>query len=238
MPGQKGHFLAPSFVNNPRLSGTHDSAILTLLHGLTGELDGKEYEGLMVSMSTNDDQWLADITTYIRNSFGNKSSITTPRNVATLRKKHSSRKEPWTQKELEELTLPVLANRKDWKLTASHGKRELKGCIDDNPKSRYTTGKSMQPGMWVQIELPKLTEISTVTLDSKRSKDDYPRGYEVQVSTNGKKWSKPLAAGQGTGPLTEINFDTTEAKFLRITQTGTHRLYWSIHELNVHGKEH
>lgn len=237
MPGQKGHFLAPSFVKNPRLSGVQDTPIRTLLHGLTGKLDGKEYEGLMVSMATNDDQWVADITTFIRNSFGNKSGLTQPAAVAALRKKHSSRKEPWTQQELEDLAPPVLDNRKAWKLTASHGEKELSGCVDGDQKSRYTTGKSMSPGMWVQVEFPKLSRINTVILDSRRSEGDYPRKYEVQVSTDGKKWSKPVAKGTGKNPLTEIAFAPTEAKFLRITQTGKHGLYWSIHELNINGKE-
>ncbi|MEJ6725052.1 MAG: discoidin domain-containing protein [Akkermansiaceae bacterium] len=237
MPGQKGHFLAPSFVNNPRLAGSADTAIRTLLHGLTGKIDGKEYEGLMVTMATNDDRWLADITTYIRNSFGNKSGITYPQQIATLRKKHSSRKEPWTQQELEQLSPPVLANRKDWKLTASNGANDLNGCIDGNPKSRYSTGSPMKPGMWVQVEFPKLSKITNVTLDSRLSAGDYPRKYEVQVSSDGKKWSKPVAKGKGENPLTEISFDATDAKFLRITQTGKHSLFWSIHELNINGKE-
>ena len=157
--------------------------------------------------------------------------------MAALRKKHASRKEPWTQAEIEELSPPVLANRQDWKLTASNAAHNLKGCVDNDPKSRYTTDASMKPGMWVQVELPKLSKITTVTLDSTRSAGDYPRKYEVQVSNDGKKWSKPVAKGKGNSAITEIAFDPTEAKFVRITQTGKHRLFWSIHELNINGKE-
>ncbi|MFT6240056.1 MAG: mono/diheme cytochrome c family protein/glucose/arabinose dehydrogenase [Akkermansiaceae bacterium] len=237
MPGQKGHFLAPSFANNPRLSGSDDTAIRTLLHGLTGKIDGKEYEGLMVSMATNDDKWIADITTYLRNSFGNKSGLTRSASVATLRKKHNSRKEPWTQEELEQLSPPVLANRKAWKLTASNGAKDLNGCVDGDPTSRYTTGTAMMPGMWVQVELPKSSKISAITLDARGSDRDYPRKYEVQTSSDGKKWSKPLAKGKGDTPVTEIAFAATEAKYVRITQTGKHSLHWSIHELNIKGKE-
>ena len=97
MPGQPGHKLAPSFVNNPRLMGNDDTAVLTLLHGLTGDIDGKKYEGLMVSMATNDNDWIANITTYIRNSFGNKAEPTRANQVGKLRDKFKSRKEPWTQ---------------------------------------------------------------------------------------------------------------------------------------------
>ena len=238
MPGNPGHFLAPSFVNNPRLAGNQDTVIRTILHGLTGDIDGKKYEGLMVAMGTNDDQWVADITTYIRNSFGNKALQTTPAQVAALRKKHASRKTPWTQAELEKLSPPLLTNRNQWKLTASHGARELKGCIDQKPKSRYTTGTSQIPGMWVQVELPKKSLVTAVNLDCRGSDRDYPRSYQVTVSPDGKSWSKPIAKGNGKAPLTEISFPPQETKFIRITQTGHVKgLYWSIHELNIYGKE-
>ena len=46
-----------------------------------------------------------------------------------------------------------------------------------------------------------------------------------------------LAKGKGNSALTEISLPSTETKFVRITHTGKHRLFWSIHELNVHGKE-
>ena len=238
MPGQPGQKLAPSFVNSPRLMGSPDTAIRTLLHGLTGPLDEKEYEGLMVSMATNDDQWLADVTTYIRNSFGNKSDLTTPRDVARLRKKHADRKEPWTQSELEKLSPPILSNSADWKLTSSHGQNSLGGCIDHDLSSRFTTSAFQVPGMWVQIELPRPAKISALTLDAGSSTGDYPRGYEVVVSTDGKTWSKPLAKGKGKGPITKINLPEPDARFVKITQTGAvNGLYWSIHDLKINGKE-
>jgi len=238
MPGQAGQKLAPSFEDSPRLLGSHDTAIRTLLHGLAGPIDGKEYEGLMVSMSTNDDQWLADVTTYIRNSFGNKEGFTLPRDVAKLRRKHTSRKEPWTQAELEKLSPPILRNEKKWKLTSSHGGDTLNGCIDGDTSSRYTTSAPQTPGMWVQVELPREASISNILLDAGTSTRDYPRGYEVVVSDDGEKWSEAIAKGKGNGPLTNITVPGTKTRFIRITQTGKEQgLYWSIHELKIAGKE-
>ena len=49
----------------------------------------------------------------------------------------------------------------------------------------------------------------------------YPRGYSVQVSTDGSTWSQPVAQGKGDGPHTTITFAPTRAKFVRITQTET-----------------
>jgi mono/diheme cytochrome c family protein len=47
----------------------------------------------------------------------------------------------------------------------------------------------------------------------------YPRGYRVQISLDGNRWSEPIAQGAGRGPLTDIAFPPVEARFVRITQT-------------------
>jgi len=236
MEGKPGEKLAPSFASSPRVVGTGASAVRAIMHGLVGDVDGKEYEGLMVSMATNDDQWIADATTYIRNSFGNTASAISPQFVAALRKEHSSRSEPWTVAELEKLEPPSLPYQKDWKLSASHSGEDLKAAFDGDPQTRYTTSASMVPGMWVQVELPGKTRLGGVTLDARGSNGDYPRGYTVQVSDDGKTWGKPLAKGDGGNALLEITFPPVDAKFLRVTQTGKHRLYWSIHEMRIMGK--
>jgi hypothetical protein len=49
----------------------------------------------------------------------------------------------------------------------------------------------------------------------------YPRGFQVQVSTDGTTWSAPVAQGQGTGRTTTIDFAPVTAKFVRVTQTAT-----------------
>ncbi len=49
----------------------------------------------------------------------------------------------------------------------------------------------------------------------------FARGYRVQVSSDGKTWSAPVAEGQGSGPLTAIPFSPVRARFVRITQTAT-----------------
>lgn len=236
MEGKPGELLAPSFVGSPRIVGSGESAVRVILHGMTGMVEGKEYEGLMVPMASNDDQWIADITTYIRNSFGNAAPAISPPFVAALRQKHSDRKEPWTLEELEKLEPPSLPFNRSWKLSASHNGKELKAAFDHNMTTRYSTGKSMAPGMWVQVELPVKTKLSGVVLDAGSSTNDFPRGYTVQVSDDGKSWSKPIAQGQGKTALLEIKFPPVEARFLRITQTGSHRLYWSIHEMRLMGK--
>ena len=190
----------------------------------------------MVPMATNDDQWIADVTTYIRNSFGNKAPLIAPEFVAALRKNHSDRSEPWTVEELEELEAPILPYQKTWKISASHNEGTLKAAFDKKAGTRYTTKKSMVPGMWVQVEMPSKTRFSGVILDTNGSKSDHPRSYSVQVSDDGKTWSEPVAEGLGDSAFLEIFFPAVDAKFLRVTQTGKDGHFWSIHELELFGK--
>lgn len=64
----------------------------------------------------------------------------------------------------------------------------------------------------------------------------YPRGYQVQVSSDGQVWGKPVAAGTGTGVSTRIVFAPVTAKFVRITQTATtpDGPPWSIQRLRFY----
>ena len=236
MPGTPGQFLAPSFVKNKRVIGSDHTAIRTILHGLTGDLDGREYEGLMVSMGNNSDKWVADVVTYIRNSFGNEAAPTKSNTVAALRDLHKNRKEPWTQKELEDIE-PTIFERKKWKLSASHNEKDLEKAIDNKPSTRYSTRTRQKKGMWVQIELPKTRWISGIEMDYQESKNDGPENYNILLSTDGRNWSTPLASGQARPKKLSESFAPTKARFVKIEITyAAKNLHWSIHELNLVGQ--
>lgn len=128
----------------------------------------------------------------------------------------------------------ALKNRKKWKLTASHKSDTANLATDGNIKTRFTTGQSMKPGMWLQIELPKPTNISGIVLDTRRSRGDYARVYEIHCSDDGESWGKPVAIGQGK-TFDAIKFKPREARHIRISQQGEFRFYWSIHELDILG---
>jgi len=238
IPDNPQQTLAPSMVNSPRIIGNGATMVRTILHGLSGPLDGKTYPGVMAPMNTQTDQWIADVATYVRNSFGNQAAPISKEFVAALRKDSAGRTTPWTMEELEELDPPVLPNRKSWKLTASHNPNGCSAAIDGDAGSRWDTGGAQAGGEWFQIELPKVSKIGEIALDSRGSSGDFPRRYEVVVSLDGKNWSEPVAKGAGANPVTTIGLPLTEAKFLRITQTGAAGgLYWSIHEVQIKGKE-
>ena len=121
------------------------------------------------------------------------------------------------------------------KVMASHNGGNAKNAIDGNPDTRWDTAQTMREGQWFVIDLGAEQVVTALTLDTRKSANDYPRGYEVYVSFDGGSWGKPLLTGKGAKPVTELKFDRpVRTRFIKIAQTGSSSsYYWSIHELTV-----
>lgn len=230
--GLPGARLASPLAGSRIVTGHRDGTVLVLLGGLTGPVNGKTYEAQMLPMNTNSDEWIASVASYVRNSFGNRGSFATPDDVKRLRA--TARKEPWTETELLAALPSVLGGAKDWKLKASLNEGGCSAVVDGKNSTRWDTQGEQKPGQWFQVEFPAAVKISGLVLDSAAAASDYPRGYTVQISSDGNTWSAPVAEGKGSGALTEITFAPAMAKFVRVTQTGSASgLYWTIAELSV-----
>jgi hypothetical protein len=188
----------------------------------------------MIPQGNNSDAWLADITSYVRNAFGNSGAFVTAGQVAALRKKTAARVKPWTIDELRTLLPQPMADRSGWKLSASHNPGSLAKCIDGDPATRWDTAKEQGPGMWLQIELPSASEVAGIELECAASPNDSPRGYEVEGSVDGSTWTK-LSQGEGQPSTTAVMFSSpATVRFLKIHQKGRKPgKYWSIHELTL-----
>ena len=229
-----GLTMAPSLAGSKTVTGLSDQLIQVILKGLTGPVDGKSYDAQMVAMDSNDDEWIAAVASYVRNSFGNNASLVTSNHVARARGAFKDRTALWTLEELRNVVPQYLTNRPSWKVSASHKADLAANAVDDKPDTRYDTAVPQEPGMWFQIELPEPTLVSGLYLDCATSPNDFPRKYKVELSDDGEIWGKPVATGAGNARTTEIHFDPATTKFIRLTQTGTAKdKWWSIHELHV-----
>ena len=93
--------LAPPLAGSPRVTGSQLKLVKIALHGLTGPIDGKINPGSMESLASHDDQYIADVLTYIRNAWGNSGQMITSNSVRAIRKSNRARKRnPWTLEEL------------------------------------------------------------------------------------------------------------------------------------------
>ena len=241
--GAPGSTLAPSLVGSPRVTAHRDYVIKTLLHGLAGPIDGRTYPQVMVAMGTNTDRWIADVGSYVRNAFGNSGTLVTAGDVANVRAATSERKAPWTVSELDASLPRALVPDARWNVTASHDARpapkaNAEGAFNFIANAAgalsflgWTTGVAQEAGMWFQIELPaprSLTEINFTSSPAGNAGGrggtqawTFPRRYQVQVSSDGRTWSAPIAEGEGAPGTTVIRFAPVSAKFIRITQTAT-----------------
>ena len=88
-----------------------DRIIRMVLHGFTGPitLNGKPFASPAPLMPPQgaalSDTQIADVLTYVRNSFGNKAGAVTPEQVAAIRAAEKARSAMWTEAEI--LKIPV-----------------------------------------------------------------------------------------------------------------------------------
>ena len=230
LPGAAtGTIMAPAFVGNSRITGHPDYVIKTLLHGLTGPLDGRAYAGgVMVPMGSNRDEWIASIASYVRNTFGNAAPFVSAADVARVRAVTASRTANWTFDQLvASVPAPLLADAA-WKTTASHNTQTAAQAFNF---ATWSSGTAQAPGMWFQVELPQPTPITEIQFDSSRigggrgagappPTSGYPREYVLDISTDGAQWTT-VAKGAGTGVSTAIRFSPVQAKFVRLTQAAS-----------------
>ena len=160
----EGVMMAPALAGSPRVQGHRDYVIKTLLHGMSGPVGGQTFAGqVMLPMGAQTDQWIANIASYVRNSFGNSASFITPEDVAQARASTAGRNAPWTFAELE-ATLPrLLPADPSWKATASHNAEKAGSGLT---LAAWTTVVPQEAGMWFQVELPQAAMITEVQFDS------------------------------------------------------------------------
>lgn len=236
--------IAPPLTASPRVLGNKQAAINILLHGMQGDVDGIDYAAPMVPMASYSDEELAAVLTYVRNSFGNRSTVVTADEIATVRSGRADRTAFWTLPELAEaeasLTVPFtpFTRRAEWKLDANYDAELLPLAIDGDLETLYTTRSFPFPGQWLTIELPATSVIRSLTMNAGQSLVDYPPFYTVETSMDGNTWSEPVAEGAGE-PNLRIHFDyPIKTRYLRFTisdRKGWAR--WNIADLQLFGEE-
>jgi len=253
-PGAEGHTIAPPLVESRRVLGDERAAIAIVLHGLQGKVDGVDYGAPMVPMNSYSDAELANVLTYIRNSFGNRAPAVQPAAVAARRAADVARSNYWT---LDELTgqMPALAvprdrfkRRAEWKLDVNMEARPNsppQAMLDGDPKTGYfTQGFKPFPIEWLTIELPARGKIVGIDIDSSGEKGQdgkdmgWAPAYSVEASDDGKNWTMvaPKVIGE---PHARLNLaapiDARHVRIAIVEKEGWQP--WVIKELNLYGDE-
>lgn len=256
-PLASGGTMAPALAGSPRVQGHRDYVIKTLLHGQTGPIEGTTYEGgIMVPMGENPDEWVAAVASYIRTNLGNDATMVTPEEVAKVRAANAGHG-VWQHDALMASVPQLLKVDSAWKASASESARTVVGGsaapIRAFTFEGWTTGAPQRPGMWFQAEMPRTVMLNEIEFASPGQpaprpagaargtrlppRMTSPRGYRVEVSLDGTRWSAPVAQGESAAPYTIISFEPVQARFVRITQTATapDSAAWSMQKLQFYG---
>ena len=154
---------APSLVGSSRVLGHRDYVVHGLLGGLAGPVDGQRYDETMIPMGANPDEWIADVGSYVRNSWGNRAPFVSTADVARVRAASAGRTTSWTVEEIEARLPKALVVNDLWKFTASHNASLARSALSLAP---WTTGAPQQAGMWLQVELPQPVRLTEIHFDS------------------------------------------------------------------------
>ncbi len=78
-------------------------AVRNIVNGMQGPVTvkGVTYNSMMPPVAGLSDKDIADVVTYVNNSFGNTGAIVTEAEVTAIKKKYADRKTPWTAAEYE-----------------------------------------------------------------------------------------------------------------------------------------
>ena len=176
--------LGAPLVGSPRVQGNPERLTAITLNGLKGPIDGKDY-GVMMPLSNNSDEYIAEVLSYIRHSWNNKASVVTTKEVQTARKNLRRHKDIFTLHTLYDRYPTFLDNHKKWEISANvnNDKNSLDKLKKEN--KRWTSMKPMAKGHFVQIQPPAEEEIKGLQMMTNESAE-----FEVQLSQDGKSWTK------------------------------------------------
>jgi hypothetical protein len=97
-------------------------------------------------------------------------------------------------------------------------------------------GQTQTPGQWFRVDMKQPQTFYKIVLDNAWAVFDYPQSYAVYASNDTVNWGTAIATGPGQFRMTTIVFPEKTARYLKITQTGTRNVYWSISEVVVFTK--
>lgn len=236
-----GSLIAPSLHNNARVGRNITSLVNLVTHGMTGPINGENYSGaVMTSIASNGDQWVANVLTYIRSSFGNEASMISAQQVADIGALYASRETPWTQSELESQFSSTLDDKANWQVTSnveSDPNRPLQLVLDGNSEEgEWGAVVPRQIGQSLVIELATAANISEVIVDSSGLSNYFSRSYSIEFSLDGVIW-ETIVNNEVATLLDRNQTLGHEARFVRITnQAGNTRRQWRIREISLVGK--
>lgn len=133
-----------------------------------------------------------------------------------------------------------------WRFQTNYNPGNAHLAADGKLSTRWTTNRPQLPGAYLQIDFGKLEKVARVRVLTGDSVNDFPRGYSIRYSLDGKAWTSldatlsPVSLYWTGETLLKDSRDldftipSTPMRYLQIINTGSDEHYfWSIHEIEV-----
>jgi hypothetical protein len=157
---------------------------------------------------------------------------------------------PQQERPAEERKRWEVGDRRIWKAWSSSNVFQTKLAFDGDPSTGWTTEIPQREGDFFYLDLGEPVQAAEVELSLARKSLDYPRGFLVESSLDGKNWVLlnwtpflvPHITRANIQNLAEckliISFEALPLRYLRIKLTRSHRVHhWSIQEIRCYRVE-
>ncbi len=106
-------------------------------------------------------------------------------------------------------------------------------AIDGNLSTRFTTGETQRPGLYLELNLGSPQSFDQLVMEVPNTPTDYARAYQVEVSSNGSSWTT-VASCTGTGTTEVASFPAQTAQYVLVSLTGSASYWWSVDEIYLY----
>lgn len=132
--------------------------------------------------------------------------------------------------------------RQDWHALATQPTKEGEGnpanAFSGNIRTRWTSQKAQQAGMWFQLDMARMRKITRIIFDWGNSINNFPKRYWLKLSTRGEPWEECYEV---VDSLDFVLPKPKETRYIRLEiieprvggSEHPQPYWWSIHDIRV-----
>ncbi len=154
------------------------------------------------------------------------------------------------KQEKETTGLAEVGDKRKWTARSNCANEQTHLAFDGNPETGWSTERPQSEGDYYWLDLGETLQLQEIELSLNKKPLDYPRGYRLEGSEDGREWKilseDPFYFPELTAGMiedyskyrVEITFDSRSVRFLRLTATLSHKSRaWSIQEIVCRGEK-
>jgi len=111
----------------------------------------------------------------------------------------------------------------------------ITNAVNGTDSTRFSTDEAQALGLSYQVNMGAAQTFNEIQMATPNSSNDYARGYNIEVSSNGTVWTT-IASCTGTATPEIVSFPTQIAQYLAVVLTtgAAGGWYWSIDQFFVY----